>query len=56
MTALGEYADINTAVQNMVKISTIFEPNKDYAEIYRKRHAVYRSACEQLKGVRLSDL
>lgn len=44
--ACGLFADLTEAAENMVQIGKIYQPRKEYAEIYRKKFARYEAALQ----------
>lgn len=50
-TVVGDYPDIQTAVANMCKIGLQIQPNREKAEIYAKKYAVYQAVITGLDCV-----
>ena len=49
--AAGEYATLDEAVANMTTIAGVYEPNKDLADIYDWKYAMYVKSIELLDGL-----
>lgn len=45
LTALGEYTDLDAAVQALVRIERTFVPQRERAAIYDERFAAYQALC-----------
>ena len=51
MVAEGAYADVNEAVQHLIRIKETVEPEEELTQLYEERYKVYRKLYPALKDV-----
>ena len=49
--ALGEYPSLETAINAMSTINTAVEPNREYADLYDRKYALYLKTIQCLDGL-----
>lgn len=49
--ALGDYPSLEAAIAGMSTINTAVEPNRDYAELYARKYALYLKTIQCLDGL-----